>query len=152
MCNIKNAKDKKNKKSKKIGFTAGTFDLTPAGHYLMFKECKENCEYLIVGLQVDPSVDRPDKNKPVQTLKERRIQLEACKYIDKIVLYDSEIGLYHLLKKLNPDVRFIGADWKNKPNYSRDRLPKMKVVYNSRNHKYSSSNLRARVMKTCSKS
>ncbi len=131
----------------KVGFTCGAFDLTHAGHYLMFKECKKKCDYLIVGLQIDPSVDRVDKNKPVQTLEERKIQLEACKYIDKIVLYDSEVSLYNLLKKLNPDVRFMGADWKNKPNYSRDLLPDMKVIYNSRNHNYSSKNLRARVVK-----
>jgi len=131
--------------AKKIGFTCGAFDLTHAGHYLMFKECKQNCDYLIVGLQIDPSVDRADKNRPVQTLKERKIQLEACKYIDAIKLYDTELGLYHLLKKINPDVRFMGIDWKNKPNYSRDRLPNMKVIYNSRNHAYSSTNLKKRV-------
>jgi glycerol-3-phosphate cytidylyltransferase len=133
------------KKKYKVGFTCGAFDLTHAGHYLMFKECKSKCEYLIVGLQVDPSVDRSYKNKPVQSLKERKIQLESCKYVDEIVLYRTEIGLYKLLSKLKIDVRFMGADWKNKPNYSRDLLPNMKVVYNSRTHKYSSSSLRKRV-------
>jgi glycerol-3-phosphate cytidylyltransferase len=132
-------------KKYKVGFTAGAFDLTHAGHYLMFKECKERCEYLIVALEVDPSVDRPDKNKPIQSLKERRIQLEACKYINKILVYKREEGLYKLLKKIKPDVRFMGADWKNKPNYSRDLLPEMKVIYNSRNHSYSSSSLRKRI-------
>jgi glycerol-3-phosphate cytidylyltransferase len=135
---------------KKIGFTCGAFDLTHAGHYLMFKECKENCDYLIVGLQTDPSIDRKDKNKPVQTLRERKIQLEACKYIDEIVTYHTEVGLYALLKKINPDVRFMGADWKDKPNYSRDQLPNMKVVYNSRDHDYSSRSLRERVAKKAS--
>jgi len=139
-------KIKKLKNKKKIGFTCGAFDLTHAGHYLMFKECKDNCDYLIVGLEIDPSVDRSDKNKPIQTLKERRIQLEACKYINEIVIYKTEVGLYHLLQKLNPDVRFMGIDWKNKSNYSRDRLPNMKVIYNSRNHNHSSSNLRKRII------
>ena len=134
-------------KKHKVGFTCGAFDLTHAGHYLMFKECKQRCDYLIVGLEIDPSLDRIDKNKPIQTLKERRIQLEACKYIDKIITYDSEVGLYHLLRKLNPNVRFMGADWQDKPNYSRDLLPDMKVIYNSRDHSYSSSSLRKRIHK-----
>ena len=131
-----------NKKKKIIGFTCGAFDLTHAGHYLMFKECKGLCDYLIVGLQKDPSVDRKDKHKPVQSLVERMIQLDACKYIDKIVIYKTEKDLFKLLKKINPDVRIMGKDWKNKPNYSRDMLPDMKVVYNSRGHSYSSSRLR----------
>lgn len=138
---------KKKKNTKKIvGFTCGAFDLTHAGHYIMFKEVRKQCDYLIVGLQLDPSVDRSDKHKPIQPFKERKIQLEACRYIDKIVTYKTEKGLYKLLKKLNPDVRFIGIDWKNKPNYSRDRLPNMKVVYNSRDHVYSTSKLRKRVL------
>lgn len=138
--------DKTSGISKKTGFTCGAFDLTHAGHYIMFKECKENCDYLIVGLQVDPSIDRPEKNKPIQTLEERKIQLEACKYIDEIIIYDTEIGLYELLRKINPDIRFMGADWKDKPNYSRDRLPDMTVFYNTRDHQYSSSSLRDRVV------
>lgn len=138
----------RNKKNKyKIGFTCGAFDLTHAGHYLMFKECKTKCDYLVVGLQIDPNVDRSYKNKPIQSLKERKIQLESCKYIDKIILYRTEIDLYKLLLKLNPGVRFMGADWKGRANYSRDLLPNMKVVYNSRAHKYSSSSLRKRVHK-----
>lgn len=137
----------KKKNTKKIvGFTCGAFDLTHAGHYIMFKEVRKQCGYLIVGLQLDPSVDRSDKHKPIQSFKERKIQLEACKYIDEIVTYKTEKGLYKLLKKLNPDVRFMGIDWKNKPNYSRDRLPNMKVIYNSRDHGYSTSKLRKKVL------
>ena len=128
-----------------IGFTCGAFDLTHAGHYLMFKEARKQCDYLIVGLQIDPSVDRKDKNKPIQSLKERLIQLKACKYIDKIIIYETEKDLLKLLKKINPDIRFMGADWKNKPNYSRDLLPEIKVIYNSRNHNYSSSSLRKKI-------
>ena len=134
-----------------IGFTCGAFDLTHAGHYLMFEECRKQCDFLIVGLQVDPSVDRKDKSKPIQTLKERKIQLQACRYVDKVVVYDTEVGLYKLLKKLKPDIRFIGADWKNKENYSRDRLPSMKVIYNSRNHNYSSTNLKKRIIENYEK-
>jgi glycerol-3-phosphate cytidylyltransferase len=130
-----------------IGFTCGAFDITHAGHYLMFKECREQCDFLIVGLQVNPNIDRKEKHKPVQTLKERRIQLEACKYIDKIITYKTEKDLYDLLKKLKPDIRFMGIDWKDKPNYARDKLPLIKVIYNSRNHNYSSTALRERVIK-----
>ena len=130
------------KKKFKTGFTCGAFDLTHAGHYLMFKECKDKCDYLIVGLQKDPSIDREDKHKPVQSLVERMIQLDSCKYIDKIVIYKTEKDLLKLLKKINPDVRIMGEDWKNKPNYSRDLLPEMKVIYNRRGHSYSSSRLR----------
>jgi len=128
------------------GFTCGAFDLTHAGHYLMFEEARGQCDYLIVGLQLDPSVDRKEKNKPIQSIKERMIQLNACRYIDKIVTYKTEKSLYQLLKKINPNVRFMGKDWENKPNYSRDHLPNMKVVYNSRNHNYSTSNLRKKII------
>ena len=112
----------------------------------MFEEIKNQCDYLIVGLQVDPSVDRKDKNKPVQSFKERMIQLKSCRYIDEIVTYKTEKGLYYLLKKVNPDIRFLGKDWENKPNYSRDHLPNMKVIYNSRDHNYSTSELRKRII------
>lgn len=131
------------------GFTAGAFDLTHAGHYLMFKECKEHCDYLIVGLHSDPTIDRPEKNKPVQTIEERRIQLEACKYIDEIVEYDTEEDLYNMLHDMQAngeiDIRFMGWDWLGKPNAARDRLPEIKVIYNSRSHNYSSSALRERI-------
>ncbi len=129
----------------KIGFTCGAFDLCHAGHMLMFKECKEHCDYLIVGLHTDPTIDRPEKNKPVQDLEERRIQLEAVKYIDKIVMYDTENDLYELLKSnpYNIDVRIIGADWEGKPFTGHD-LP-LETVFNSRSHSYSSSDLRRRV-------
>lgn len=127
------------------GFTCGAMDLLHAGHVLMLKECRAQCDYLIVGLEIDPSVDRPDKKKPIETMEERRIRLEGCRYVDEIVIYKDEVDLYHLLKKINPDVRFMGADWKRKPNYSRDKLPDMKVIYNSRDHKFSSSSLRARI-------
>lgn len=136
--------------SKKIiGFTCGAMDLLHAGHVLMLKECKEKCDYLIVGLQVDPNQDRPEKHKPVETLEERKIKLEGCKYVDEIIEYSTEKNLYHLLLKLynkgRINVRFMGADWQDKPNYSRDLLPQISVVYNSRNHTYSSSNLRERI-------
>lgn len=135
-------------KKKIIGFTCGAFDLTHAGHYLMFEEARKQCDYLVVGLQIDPSVDRKEKNKPIQSMEERFIQLKACRYIDEIVIYHTEKGLLKLLKKINPDVRFMGEDWRNRLNYSRDMLPNMKVIYNSRNHNYSTSNLRKRILES----
>lgn len=126
-----------------VGFTCGAFDLTHAGHYLMFEECKKQCDYLIVGLQNDPSLDRKTKNKPVQTFEERKIQLSACKYIDKIIRYETEANLVKLLKSLKIDIRFIGADWEGK-DYTGHELP-IKVVFTPRNHNYSSSNLRKRI-------
>ena len=129
----------------KIGFTCGAFDLCHAGHVLMFKECKEYCDYLIVGLHTDPTLDRPEKNKPIQSLEERRIQLEGLKYIDKVITYDTENDLYQILKE-NPHnitVRIIGADWKGKPFTGHD-LP-LDTIFNTRDHGYSSSDLRRRV-------
>jgi glycerol-3-phosphate cytidylyltransferase len=125
------------------GFTAGAMDLLHAGHVLMLKECKEQCDYMIVALQTDPTMDRPEKNKPIETLEERKIRLEGCRYVDEIVIYDTEADLYKLLKKINPDVRFVGSDHEGKP-FTGDDLP-IKVVFNSRTHKFSSSSLRQRI-------
>tara|TARA_Y100001938_G_C7889246_1_gene328959 strand:- start:226 stop:648 length:423 start_codon:yes stop_codon:yes gene_type:complete len=129
--------------NKTIGFTCGAFDLLHAGHALMLKECKDHCDHLIVGLQRDPSVDRPDKNKPVQAYEEREIMLSAIRHVDEIVHYDTEADLYALLKTLDIDVRIVGADWKGK-KYTGHDLP-IRVVFNSRDHGYSTSDLRHRV-------
>lgn len=131
---------------KKRGFTCGTFDLCHAGHMLMFKECKDHCDYLIVGLHTDPTIDRQDKNKPVQTVEERKIQLESIKHIDEIIIYDTEQELYNILSKntFNIHVRIIGEDWKGKPFTGHD-LPIL-VIHNSRTHSYSTSSLRKRII------
>ena len=132
------------------GFTCGAFDLCHAGHFLMFKEAKKHCTYLIVGLQIDPSVTVKEyrgknKNKPIMSLEERKIILEGIRYIDKIVVYKTEEDLYKLLKKIKPDIRIIGADWKGKKFTGWD-LP-IKIYFNSRNHKYSTTELRDRLKK-----
>lgn len=127
------------------GFTAGAFDLAHAGHLIMFEECRKNCDYLIVGLHINPQTDRKEKNRPIQTSFERYMQLKACKFIDDIIPYDTEEDLYNLLVSVKPDVRFMGNDWQGKPNYSRDKLPNMKVIYNNREHSFSSSGLRKRI-------
>jgi len=125
------------------GFTCGAFDLLHAGHALMLKECKNHCDYLIVGLQRDPSVDRKNKNKPVQDYEERDIMIRSIKWVDEVVYYDTEEDLYELLKSIDIDVRIVGADWQGKPFTGHD-LP-INVVFNSRDHGYSTSSLRERV-------
>ena len=129
----------------KIGFTCGAFDLLHAGHILMLKEAREQCDKLIVGLQTDPSIDRPNKNKPIQNLDERQIQLEGCRYVDEIVLYTTEVDLVKLLRKLNPDIRILGADWQGR-TFTGCELD-IPVYFNSRTHHYSSSELRQRIAK-----
>lgn len=129
--------------SRKVGFTCGAMDLLHAGHLIMLKECRSQCDYLIVGLHTDPTLDRKTKNKPIETVEERMIRLEGCRYVDRIITYDTEDDLFYLLKTLKPDIRFVGADWKGKDFTGKD-LP-IKVIYNSRNHNYSSSNLRERI-------
>ena len=128
------------------GFTCGTFDLLHAGHILMFREIKEQCDYLIVGIQTDPSF-RPGKNNPIQSIDERKLQLEAVRFVDQVVQYDTEEDLVDLLKMTKPDLRFVGMDWKNNPNLTGGDLP-IEIRYNSRDHGFSSSELRKRVL-TC---
>lgn len=125
------------------GFTCGSFDLLHPGHLLMLEEIRAQCDYLIVGLQTDPSLDRPEKHKPLETIEERLIRLKSCKYVDEILIYETEADLYELLKKLKPDVRFLGEDWRGKKFTGYD-LP-IRIVINSRDHNYSSSNLRKRI-------
>lgn len=128
-----------------IGFTCSCFDLLHAGHILMLEDAKNQCEKLIVGLQEDPTIDRPDiKNKPIQSLKERKKMLESIKYIDEIILYKTEKDLYKLLQMLKPDIRILGSDYKNK-SFTGDDLD-IKIYYHDRNHSYSSTNLRKRIL------
>lgn len=133
-----------NSDNKVIGFTCGAFDLTHAGHYLMFEECKKTCDVLLVGLQTNPNIDRPEKHIPTQTLEERRIQVEACKWVDKVYIYETEEDLITLLKSLKPNVRFIGEDWRDK-HFTGDNL-EIQTLFNTRDHNYSSSNLIERII------
>ena len=126
------------------GFTCGTMDLLHAGHILMLKEITEQCHYLIVGLHRDPTIDRPDKNKPIQTAGERRIQLEAVKYIHKIIEYTTEKDLYEKLLEINPDVRILGSDYIGK-SFTGDDLD-IPIYYHKRNHNYSTTNLRKKLL------
>ena len=130
----------------KIGFTCSCFDLLHAGHILMLKDAKEQCDKLIVGLQTDPTLDRPEKNKPIQTLKERKIQLEAVKYVDDIFVYDTEEDLYQLLKLVKPDVRILGSDYGDGRYFTGMEL-NIPIYYHERNHTFSSSSLRNKIGK-----
>lgn len=135
----------------KIGFTCSCFDILHAGHYLMLKDAYEQCNFLIVGLQTDPTLDKQyrietngkNKNVPIQTWEERLIQIEGCKYIGAVVKYSTEEELYEIIKKINPDVRILGSDWKGK-NYTGHDL-NTTIHWHTRNHDYSTSNLRKRI-------
>ena len=139
--------------SNKIGFTCSTFDLFHAGHVAMLEECKQNCDYLIVGLQTDPSIDREEKNKPVQSIVERYVQLSACKYVDEIVPYETEKDLLDYLKlhERTINIRFVGEEYMDKDFTGRELTStfgddnKMIIYYNRRSHDFSSSELRKRI-------
>jgi glycerol-3-phosphate cytidylyltransferase len=132
------------KDSGRIGFTCSTFDLLHAGHVTMLEEAKRHCDFLIVGLQNDPTEDRPTKNKPVQSIVERQIQLAAVKYVDEIVIYNTEQDLIDLLLTLPIDVRVLGDEYKNKEFTGKDIAKQRgsKIIYNGRDHSFSSSSLR----------
>ena len=132
---------------KPVGFTCSTFDLLHAGHILMLAECKQVCDYLIVGVQSDPTIDRPGtKNKPVQSIVERYVQLSAVKFVDEIIVYNTEKDLEDMLMFLPINVRIIGEEYKDKDftgkQICEDRG--IKIWYNSRSHRFSSSELRQR--------
>jgi len=127
----------------KIGFTCSTFDLFHAGHIMMLKDAKEKCEYLIVGLQTDPTIDRAEKNKPVQSVFERYIQLDSCKYVDEVVVYATEKELLDILQSYHIDVRIIGEEYADK-EFTGKQLP-IEVYYNKRRHSFSTTELRKRV-------
>ena len=130
-----------------VGFTCSSFDLLHAGHTLMLEEAKAQCDYLIVGLQTDPTIDRPTKNKPVQTVVERYLQLRACKYVDEIIPYATEQDLEDILAGMHIDVRILGVEYRDKDFTGRDICKKrdIDIVFNERDHRFSSSDLRNRV-------
>lgn len=137
------------KTRKIIGITCSTFDLLHTGHIIMLEECKKYCDYLICALQVDPTIDRPNKNKPIQSLVERYIQLEAVSYVDKIIPYVTEQDLEEIFESLDLDVRIIGEDYRNS-NFSAKEIcnkRNIKLIYNKRDHKFSTTGLRNKIYK-----
>lgn len=141
---------------KKIGITFSTFDLGPhAGHIAMLSEAKNSCDYLIAGLQTDPTIDRPDtKNKPIQSIVERQIQLAATRYVDEIVVYQTEKDLEDILLTLPIDVRILGVEYKDKEFTGKDICLRrnIELIFNGRDHSFSSSSLRKRVAEAQQKS
>ena len=132
-----------------IGFTCSTFDLFHAGHIMMLKEAKKQCDYLIVGLQTDPTIDRPaEKNKPVQSVFERFVQLQACKYVDEVVVYATEKELVDILLSYPINVRILGNEYENKNFTGRTECVEkgIRFYFNSRSHSFSTTELRQRVI------
>ena len=133
----------------KVGITFSTFDLLHAGHIKMLEEAKRQCDYLIVGLQLDPSIDRPDKNSPSQSIIERYIQLKGCVHVDEIVPYVSEQDLEDILRSFKLDVRIIGEEYKDRQFTGKEYCKNkgIDIYYNKRDHRFSSSGLRKQVKK-----
>ena len=131
----------------RIGLTASTFDLLHAGHVAMLREAKSQCDYLIAALQVDPSLDRSDKNPPVQSIVERQAQLHAVKYVDEVVVYCTEGDLLDIINMYPIDVRILGEEYRLKDFTGKDecRNRGIQIYFNKRDHRFSSSDLRKRV-------
>ena len=129
----------------RTGFTCSCFDLFHAGHIMMLKEAKSKCEYLIVGLQTDPTIDRPEKNKPIQSVFERFVQLDSCKYVYEVIVYATEKDLLDILHSYPIDVRIVGDEYKDK-DFTGKNLEHIEMYYNSRKHSFSTTELRHRVI------
>lgn len=134
-------------KNPRIGFTASTFDLLHSGHVAMLREAKTACDYLICALQNDPSIDRPNKNKPVQNIVERQAQLAAIKYVDEILVYNTEAELLDILSMYHIDVKIMGEEYRNKDFTGRELCQERNIefYFNKRDHRFSTSDLRKRV-------
>ncbi len=131
----------------KVGFTCSSFDLCHSGHVQMLREAKEQCDYLICGLQIDPSIDRNTKNAPLQTIVERYTQLKAVRYVDEIIPYITEEDLEDILSMYHIDVRILGEEYKDKDFTGKDICKKrdIQLYFNKRDHRFSSSDLRYRL-------
>ena len=131
----------------RVGFTCSTFDLLHAGHVMMLREAKEQCDYLIAGLQVDPSFDRKEKNAPIQSIVERQAQLAAVKYVDEVIIYCTESDLLDIINMYPIDVRILGEEYRQKDFTGKDecRNRGIELYFNKRDHRFSSSGLRQRV-------
>jgi glycerol-3-phosphate cytidylyltransferase len=138
---------------KPVGITFGAFDLCHAGHVVMFADCKQHCDYLIAGLQVDPSLERDSKNRPIQSLYERFIQLQAIKYIDEIIPYTYEHEIIQILMTRDIDVRFVGADYIGKDFTGKQFCfdKQIDICFTNRDHPFSTTELRKRIQDNPSK-
>ena len=136
-----------------VGFTCSAFDLLHAGHVQMLRDAKEKCDYLICGLQVDPTLDRPEKNQPIQSIVERYTQLKAVSYVDEIIPYSTEEDLEDILSMYDINVRILGEEYRDKDFTGKDicRKRDIELHFNRRDHRFSSSGLRERVSNRDSK-
>jgi len=135
--------EKLKKEGKRVGFTCSTFDLLHTGHIEMLGEAKAHCDYLVVGLLTDPTISRPDtKSKPIQTIYERFVQLQAVKYVDMIIPFDTEENICDIINMIQPDIRFVGEEYKDTKHTGWNLCP---IMYNKRKHNYSSTELRNRI-------
>ena len=134
----------------KVGFTCSAFDLLHSGHISMLRDAKDQCEYLICGLQVDPSADRPEKNAPIQTIVERYTQLKAVGYVDEIIPYSTEEDLKDILSMYHIDVRILGDEYREKDFTGKEICKRRDIAlyFNKRDHRFSSSELRKRVVES----
>jgi glycerol-3-phosphate cytidylyltransferase len=141
-------RSKKEINTMKVGITFSTFDLLHAGHVAMLRDAKNQCDYLIVGLQSDPTIDRPDtKNSPIQTMFERYLQLKAVEYVDEVIPYQTEQDLEDILQTLNINVRILGEEYRDKDFTGKDTCKRrdIELYFNKRDHRFSTSDLRKRV-------
>ena len=131
----------------RVGITFSAFDLLHAGHVAMLRESKQQCDYLVAGLQLDPTIDRPEKNKPIQTIVERYTQLKAVKYVDEIIPYTTEKDVEDILEMYQVDVRILGEEYKDKDFTGKDicRHLGIELYFNKRDHRFSSTDLRKRI-------
>jgi len=131
----------------KVGFTCSTFDLLHAGHVSMLREAKSQCDYLICGLQVNPNVDRKEKNSPIQNIVERQVQLSAIKYVDEVIIYCTEADLLDIINMYPINVRILGEEYRSKDFTGKDecRNRGIDLYFNKRDHRFSTSDLRKRV-------
>jgi len=131
----------------KVGFTCSTFDLLHAGHVSMLREAKSQCDYLICGLQIDPTIDRKEKNSPIQNIVERQVQLNAIKYVDEVIIYCTEADLCDIINMYPIDVRILGEEYRSKDFTGKDecRSRGIDLYFNKRDHRFSTSDLRKRV-------
>lgn len=134
------------KQRKKIGYTCSAFDLCHAGHIAMLAEAKANCDFLIVGLLTDPTIDRPIKNKPIQSIFERWLQIQGLEYVDMIIPFETEQDIIDQLLVIQPHIRFCGEEYKGKKHTGSD-LPNIQIYYNKRKHSFSTTELRNRIKK-----
>jgi glycerol-3-phosphate cytidylyltransferase len=134
---------------KKVGIVASTFDLLHAGHVMMLREAKRHCDHLICALQVDPSIDRKEKNSPIQSIVERHVQLAAVRYVDEIIVYETEKDLEDILELYPIDIRILGEEYKDKDFTGREICKRrgIQLHFNKRDHRFSSSGLRSRITK-----